>query len=85
MKKYIKVGTISGIIITIGTVLLLTPTTENVEVESGNVASKYCIEHGGSSFITTTQTESGEINAQGICELPDGTQCEEWSYYRGEC
>jgi len=85
LKKYLKVGIISGIVVAIAVVLLMVPSTKVVEVESGNAASKYCIEHGGSSYTVTTQTESGEINAQGICELPDGTQCDEWSYYRGEC
>jgi len=85
LKTYAKVGIISGIIISIGVVFLIFPSTEIVEVDSGNTASKYCIGHGGSSFTMTTQTENGEISEQGICELPDGTQCEEWSYYRGEC
>jgi putative hemolysin len=85
LKKYRKIGIILGIIVAITMVLLIVPLAKNVEVESGNVASKYCIEHGGSSFIMTTQTVSGELMEQGICELPDGTQCEEWSYYRGEC
>ena len=74
-----------GIITAVAVVLLIIPSTQIVGVDSGNVASKYCIEHGGSSFTMTTQTVSGEINEQGICELSDGTQCEEWSYYRGEC
>lgn len=85
MKKIAKIGIILGIIIAIGIALLIIPSRESVEVESGNAAAKYCIEHGGSSFIMTTQTPNGEVSQQGICELPDGTQCEEWSYYRGEC
>lgn len=46
-----------------------------------NPASVYCIEQGGELKIIK-DVNGGEI---GICTLPDGTECEEWAFYRGEC
>lgn len=45
-----------------------------------NPASSYCIEKGGTLKIL--ETEGGQY---GVCTLPDGTDCEEWAYFRGEC
>jgi putative hemolysin len=46
-----------------------------------NPASVNCIEKGGLLRIQKDAT-GGEI---GICTLPDGKECEEWAYFRGEC
>ena len=46
-----------------------------------NPASVFCIESGGELEIRTEAT-GGQV---GICVLPDGTECEEWAFYRGEC
>lgn len=45
-----------------------------------NPASTYCIEQGGQLEIQST--ESGQI---GVCRFSDGTVCEEWAFFRGEC
>ena len=46
-------------------------------LQIANPASLHCTKEGGISEI---------INGQyGVCTLPDGTQCEEWEYFRGEC
>lgn len=45
-----------------------------------NPASEYCEEQGGTLRIDTDET-----GQRGICELPNGNECEEWAYYRGEC
>jgi uncharacterized protein len=45
-----------------------------------NPAAVYCEQQGGTLRIE--QTEAGQY---GICVLPNGTECEEWAYYRGEC
>ncbi|MEM4268352.1 MAG: DUF333 domain-containing protein [Candidatus Woesearchaeota archaeon] len=58
-------------------------TTENTtKNQTGieNPASKYCIEQGG----TLTMKDNGS-GVQGICTLKDGSVCDEWAYYRGEC
>ncbi len=41
-----------------------------------NPASVFCIENGGTLDI---------IENIGMCNLPDGTECEEWEYFRGTC
>lgn len=46
-----------------------------------NPASEYCIDQGGTLEIRTD--ESG--NEYGVCILPDGRECEEWAFFRGEC
>lgn len=45
-----------------------------------NPASVYCVNHGGKLDIKTTS--AGQT---GMCTFPNGSQCEEWSYFRGEC
>jgi putative hemolysin len=45
-----------------------------------NPASVYCTEQGGTLKIV--DTPDGQV---GICTLKDGTECEEWAYFRKEC
>jgi len=45
---------------------------ENAEI--ANPASVYCEENGGTLNLE-----------EGLCMFEDGSYCEEWSYYRGEC
>jgi len=57
--------------------------TENPDENLGkaNPASVYCEEQWG-----TLQIETAEDGSQyGICLFSDGSYCEEWSYFRGEC
>ena len=45
-----------------------------------NPASAYCEEQG---YQLEMRTEaSGTV---GYCLFPDGTECEEWAFYRGDC
>jgi len=46
-----------------------------------NPASLYCQDQGGRLEIRTG-ADSGQV---GYCLFEDGTECEEWAYYRGEC
>jgi putative hemolysin len=46
-----------------------------------NPAAVYCEEQGGT--LQTRQDETG--GAYSVCLFDDGTECEEWAYYRGEC
>ena len=46
-----------------------------------NPASVYCEQQGGRVDIRTD--EGG--NQYGICILKNGTECDEWKYYREEC
>jgi len=45
-----------------------------------NPASVYCEERGFELEIRDEQ--EGQA---GYCKFPDGSECEEWAYYRGEC
>ena len=45
-----------------------------------NPASVFCEEHGGKVVIL--QTANGQA---GICSFQDGSFCDEWAYFRGEC
>jgi putative hemolysin len=46
-----------------------------------NPASVFCSEQG-----YTLEVRSDESGGQsGYCLFPDGSECEEWAYYRGEC
>jgi len=46
-----------------------------------NPASVYCQEQGH-NLETRSDADGGQY---GVCIFPDGSECEEWSYYRGEC
>jgi len=46
-----------------------------------NPASVYCQEHGGRVDIRT-DASGGQT---GYCLFPDGSECEEWEYFRGQC
>jgi len=55
-----------------------TPQQANQHI--ANPASVYCSEQGGVVDIR------GSLDGQtGYCVFPGGTECEEWSFYRGEC
>lgn len=45
-----------------------------------NPASVYCIQNNG-----TLEIRENEKGQYGVCIFPDGSECEEWAYYRGEC
>jgi putative hemolysin len=49
--------------------------------QMANPASAYCEKNGGS--VEFQQDAGG--NVTGVCVFPDGTECEEWAYYRDEC
>ena len=46
-----------------------------------NPASVYCEEQGYRSEIRTASDGS----QTGYCIFPDGSECDEWAFYRGEC
>lgn len=46
-----------------------------------NPASVYCTENGNSLEIRTASDGS----QNGVCIFPDGSTCDEWAYFRGEC
>lgn len=56
----------------------VTPTPNE---EIANPASVYCEEQGGKLDIRT-DSNGGQV---GMCVFPNGSECEEWAYFRGEC
>lgn len=46
-----------------------------------NPASVYCEEQGGTLEIRT-DADGGQY---GACLFPDGSECDEWGFFRGEC
>jgi len=57
-----------------------TPAPTESAPELPNPASKFCADQGHKVEIRTEA--GGEV---GYCIFPDGSQCEEWAFYRGEC
>jgi putative hemolysin len=45
-----------------------------------NPASQFCVEQG---YELEIRDEAG--GQVGYCRFPDGSECEEWAFYRGEC
>jgi Tol biopolymer transport system component/putative hemolysin len=59
-----------------------TPTASPTGAAAGmpNPASKFCEDKG---YQVAIRDEAG--GQVGYCIFPDGTECEEWAFYRGEC
>jgi putative hemolysin len=53
----------------------------DADANMANPASVYCEEHGGILDIRT-DASGGQ---SGICIFEDGSECDEWAYFRGEC
>ncbi len=51
------------------------------QVEIANPASVYCADRGFQSEVRT----DADGNQYGMCIFPDGSECEEWAFFRGEC
>jgi putative hemolysin len=56
-------------------------TVRQPEARMPNPASVYCKEQGNKLEIRT----AADGSQTGICVFPDGSTCDEWAYYRGEC
>jgi putative hemolysin len=50
-------------------------------VQLANPASEHCEKRGGR--LERVKDEHG--NESGYCVFPDGTRCEEWALFRGQC
>lgn len=51
------------------------------EANMPNPASVYCEQQGNRLEIRT----AADGSQSGFCIFPDGSECDEWAYYRGEC
>jgi putative hemolysin len=52
-----------------------------ISLNMPNPASVYCEENGNKLEIQT----AADGSQSGICVFPDGSTCDEWAYFRGEC
>jgi putative hemolysin len=55
--------------------------TDIPQANMPNPASVYCIEQGYTSEIRT----AADGSQSGVCIFPDGSECDEWAYFRSEC
>ena len=60
-----------------------TPIPVDLDQQAGmaNPASVFCEENGGTLQIRTGP-DGGQL---GVCIFADGSECEEWAYFRSEC
>ena len=56
-----------------------TKPSDNV-VQIANPASVNCTQKGG-----TLEMRNNEAGQYGVCKFSDGSECEEWAFFRGEC
>jgi len=55
--------------------------TDIPQVNLPNPASVYCEQNGNKLEIQT----AADGSQNGVCVFPDGSTCDEWAYFRGEC
>jgi putative hemolysin len=55
--------------------------TLTTEANLPNPASVYCEQNGGQ--LDLRQDSAGGV--MGVCVFADGSECDEWAYFRGEC
>jgi putative hemolysin len=78
MKQIIFIG-ITGVMLLSGT--FLRQAVGSGEVQIANPASVYCVQSGYTLEIRAN-AGGGEY---GVCIFPDGSECEEWAFFRNEC
>ncbi|MFZ5376108.1 MAG: DUF333 domain-containing protein [Patescibacteria group bacterium] len=69
----------------VGLAMALTPLFGETKVFAqeqalSNPASEYCLNNNGT--LNIRQESNGEV---GYCQFDDGSECEEWAYFRQEC
>jgi putative hemolysin len=77
-KRYAR-----AVVLILATLIISGCGTVTVEptTELPNPASAYCEERGYTIEIRT----SADGGTYGVCKFSDGSECEEWAFYRGEC
>ena len=74
------------ILLTSCTTFQTQPTPDSVptdipQADMPNPASAYCVEQGYKSEIRT----AADGSQSAVCIFPDGSECDEWAYFRTEC
>jgi putative hemolysin len=83
---WIAAGAASALVLSACASRQVSPTSAPTPTPGGgaqiaNPAATYCVEKGYVSEIRTAPDGS----QYGVCIFPDGTECEEWALFRGEC
>lgn len=76
-QKWLRVALLAALL----AVTLAGCTLKKEEPGMANPASVYCDEQGGTLEIRS-DASGGQY---GVCMFDDGTECEEWAYFNGEC
>ena len=73
---------ISALVLTLSMLIFSGCVTPTPEPDTGlaNPASVYCQDQG-----YTLEMRTDENGTYGACIFPDGSECEEWAFFRGEC
>jgi putative hemolysin len=58
-----------------------TPTPIGGSAQLANPAAVFCEEQGYSSEIRT----AADGSQYGVCVFSNGTECDEWAFFRGQC
>jgi putative hemolysin len=77
---YFMVTLILGVLVIGACAPAPAPTPTSPPDNMPNPASKHCVDGGYKLEIRSEA--GGEV---GYCLFPDGTECEEWAFFRGEC
>ncbi len=81
MKRYIVfflVLTISSLVYYYG--FYKKESAQDTNTQIANPSAVYCQEQGG-----TSKTLDFDLGQKSFCYFPDGSECEEWAFYHGEC
>jgi putative hemolysin len=88
MKKVIEIITVGMLLIAAlpaCTAIQMQPPksaeTEGPVDNMQNPASVYCEQNGNTLLIQT----AADGSQSGVCVFPDGSTCDEWAFYKGEC
>ncbi len=69
-------------VVTLGSCATTTPPpTPPAQPNMPNPASVFCEQNGGKVEIRT----AADGSQSGACVFSDGSECDEWAFYRGEC
>jgi putative hemolysin len=95
-NKNLSIFTIMLILVLASSACSLTAAPTRIETNNANIetnnesdtvigmanpASVYCEEQGG----TLEMRQDADGGTYGVCIFADGSECEEWAYFRGEC
>ena len=80
MRKILLMAAVGVVIGILAACASSTPTPPIVGPGGVNPASKNCIDKGG-----TLDIRDSSAGQYGVCKFSDGSECEEWAYFRDEC